>query len=361
MSIDYKQAAGDPTLLALSGEQEKRQGTEPRTYLGASSIGRPCARSLWYGFRHASVVRFDADTLRRFQDGFMGEDLMADRLRLVPGLTLHTRDPKTGKQYGFVDHAGHVRGHADGMVSGLLQSPKTWHVWEHKQVGDKKFVALDKAKAKHGEKDALKAWDEIYYAQAVIYMHWSKLTRHYLTCTTPGGRKITSVRTHASAKDAKKYLARAKQIVFSPVPPERISNDSSWWECKFCDFQDLCHKKRIADVRCRTCLHATPEADGDGRWSCAWHKIDSIPFHGQLQACDDHRFIPALVPVADAIGADPDKNSVTYRLSSGAEFKNGPVGRGSFASAELVANKDNIEGLLSETSEQFREAFHDPA
>src|SRR5690625_5842237 len=90
----------DPTLLAVDEQMEARQQSRFRPYLGMSAIGGPCDRRLWLEFRWADKPRFEARTLYMFDDGHRTEDLMAARLRMVPGITLHTVDPSTGRQFG---------------------------------------------------------------------------------------------------------------------------------------------------------------------------------------------------------------------------------------------------------------------
>ena len=91
-------APADPTLVAVDAAIELRGNAEQhRPYLGMSAIGRACSRALWYGFRWCSPNTFDAATLKRFEDGHRGEDIQADRLRLVEGIELLTIDPRTGR------------------------------------------------------------------------------------------------------------------------------------------------------------------------------------------------------------------------------------------------------------------------
>ena len=78
----------DPTLEAADAALEAAQDRSVRPYLGASAIGDPCARKLWYGFRHAAPPSFSAEVLKRFEDGHHGEDVQAARLRLVDGIEL---------------------------------------------------------------------------------------------------------------------------------------------------------------------------------------------------------------------------------------------------------------------------------
>jgi hypothetical protein len=287
----------DPTLEAIDRAIEARQSRRHRNYLGMSAIGRPCDRELWYSFRHCLRPEFDAASLKRFEDGHRGEDLQAKRLRMVKGIELHVKGAD-GEQFGFEDLGGHFRGHMDGAIRGLLQAPKTWHVWEHKQVSDKGLAKLLKAIQDHGEKAALREWDETYHAQAQLYMWYSGMSRHYLTCSSPGGRHTIGVRTNADKGIAKQYQARASRIIFSQHPPSKLSDDPSWWQCRFCSYQGICHEKAIPEPSCRNCLHTTPEEDGT--WSCV--------VKGPVKMCSLHLFIPDLIGVP----VDANEGSVEY-------------------------------------------------
>ena len=293
----------DPTMLAVDAAMEAHEATKPpRQYLGASGIGHACERKSWLDFRHASPRKIDAKGLRRIHDGFAGEAIMIERLSRVEGITLHINGEYNTDQIGFQDFGGHFRGHLDGMILGLIQSPKSWHVWECKVCDQKKIDALAKLKHEHGEKGALKAWDEIYYGQAQIYMHYMGVDRHYLTACTPGVRDVVTCRTAYDEADAIRIIAKAKRVIQSPTPPARISTDPSWFQCHWCDHQDVCHgSKVVAQSGCRTCVHATPL--DDGTWHCA--RFDEVlAFDKQRAGCPAHLFIPALVPFEQTDSGD---------------------------------------------------------
>lgn len=332
-------AAPDPTLEAVDRAVEARAAAEtPRPYLGMSAIGEPCERRLWYSFRWAVAQRFSAATLYLFEDGHRTEDLIASRLRMAPGVTLHTIDHATGRQIGYSDHGGHFRGHMDGAVLGLAQAPTTWHVWECKATDEEKQAKLEKLKAQ-GEKAALAAWDAVYWAQAIVYMDYSGMDRHYLTCATPGGRRTVSVRTDADPEAAKRLRDKALRIITADAPPERLSDDPNWYQCKLCPAHGICHSRALPAVNCRSCAHATPRLDGDGRWTCAQWDAD-IPRDAQLVGCDAHRYIPALVTFAEAVDADAAANWIEYRMPNGRTFINGDpaaLGPRAYTSAELRA------------------------
>jgi len=352
-------AAPDPTLDAVRVEVERRAAAEPpRGYLGMSSIGMGCERRLWYGFRWAGREQFGCDTLWRFEDGHRSEDVMAARLRLVPGVQLRTVDPRTGHQFGFSDLGGHFRGHADGLVTGLLQAPQALHVWEGKAVNETKFRKLVQLKAEAGEKQALAQWDTVYYAQAILYMAYAEAPRHYLTACTPGGRDMVSVRTDTDLDEARRLRNKAERIITAAEPPPGVSTDPSWYECKVCPFHALCHGGALPAVNHRTSVHATPEMDGDARWSCT-QCGPSLTREQQAAACPHHLYIPALVTHAfqcEQVDASEAENWIEYRLPDGRTFRNGSVtAPGCYTSDELrVAHPSQ---LSDPASDALRVAF----
>jgi hypothetical protein len=277
----------DPTLEAADIALAEAYNAEPsRGYLGMSSIGRPCSREQWYQFRNVKDKTFSADTIKKFIDGHSGEDVQAERLKAVDGITLDTVDPASGKQFEYNWFNGHFSGHSDGVIIGLLQSPRTKHIWEHKQTNDKKFNEFVKLKEKHGEKGVLKEWDTTYYSQAILYMHFAGINRHYLTVSSAGGRATASCRTEANEAEALRLIDKAERIIFSDSAPARISSSPSWFQCKMCDFSDICHSKAIPKMNCRTCLHSTPEKSGG--WSCAIGEYKET-------GCEKHLYLPDML------------------------------------------------------------------
>lgn len=306
----------DPTLAAVDAAIEATENRKsPREYLGMSSIGRECEREAWYGWRWVKQVKFSALSLKRFADGHHGEALQAKRLRLVEGVTLITDDPESGRQIGFSDLNGHFKGHADGAILGLIQAPKTWHIWEHKQVDQTKQNKLVKLAHELGEKNALEKWNATYYAQAILYLHYSGMERHYLTCSTPGGRHTVSVRTEPNPVAAQRLILKAERVINAATPLAKLSDDPDYFVCKMCDFAGVCHGVELAERNCRTCLHASPI--DDGKWHCAANDI-LLSRRNQRAGCmQTHRYIPALVAGEQV---DVRGDAVVYQMRDGAEW-----------------------------------------
>lgn len=227
----------DPTLDAVNAALEAEQSPYTSKNIGFGEIGHECSRHLWYKINLDTPEVFSADTLRIFRNGHEDEAAMAEDLRKVEGIALYTHDPnRDNKQYKLDSLGGRFTGRLDGVIVGLKQAPKTPAIWEHKSVNEKKFNELVKC-------GNLKEWDMKYYAQAQSNMLHAELDRHYMTVSTPGLRRVTSVRTELDKDYAQSLVKKAERIINAKEPPERIG-DSTWYQCKYCRFHDICHNPK---------------------------------------------------------------------------------------------------------------------
>jgi hypothetical protein len=175
-------------------------------------------------------------------------------------------------------------------------------------------------------------------------MRWSGMDRTYYTGVCKDDDRIHGERIRFDAAFAEREEAKARRIVESPTPPAGISEDAAFYQCKFCPAANVCHRSEGVQVNCRTCVHATPEMDGNGRWSCARHKRD-IGTDEQRKGCAEHRLIPDLIPWAKVVSADEGENWIEYRTEAGGTFRNG--GDAGWSSKELVLGP-KIAGLVSD-------------
>ena len=338
----------DPTLAAMNAAIEADGNASPaRQYLGMSGIGKPCHRAIWYDFRWATDRQIAASGLRAIQDGFVNEDVTIKRLRMIPGITLWT-EGEDGQQIGCEDLSGHFRGHLDGVIEGLLQAPKTPHVWENKAVNQKKFDALKKLISDLGEKQALRNWDTTYYAQAQLYMHYTKLTRHYLTVNTPGGRDTVTCRTEYDKASAQHYIDLARSIIASEGPPMRMSEDAAHWQCKWCDHHTTCHTPAYPKPTCRSCAHVTAMLDDQCGWHCRkWD--DRVPVEVQRTGCDQHLYHPEILHFLKPANGNLEQNWVQYEdKTSAATVINGPAAHGGTPSAALYASQRPAPAVVAD-------------
>lgn len=277
--MNLEQHTTPRTVQAIYDWYVAKRKSEHRPHLGGSQIGNPCDRALFYQFRHADRAVFDGRMLRLFETGDREEGRIVANLRAV-GMTVWDRDPDTGKQIRFEAHGGHFALSLDGVVEGVHES-KAAHTAEFKTASDKNFKAI--------KSKGIEAAKPIYYAQAQIGMHMSGLTRCLFVVVNKNTDEIYVERIRYDPAMGMQLVAKAGAIIFAEHPPAKLSNDPAYFECKFCTFQNVCHMGKLPEINCRTCARATPEKDGDGRWSCS----KGNPFG---TVCSSHLFNPFIMP-----------------------------------------------------------------
>lgn len=307
----------DPTLEAMNKQLEYEQTLEQsRHYLGASEIGDECYRKLFYSFRGVAKRIISISGIKAIQDGYQQEETTIKRLRALKNIELHN-DDGNGNQLGFELLLSHFRGHVDGIIKGLLQSPKTYHIFEHKAINEKRFNELNKSIQEKGEKGALRNFDIIYFSQAQIYMHAFQLERHYLVASLPGGRGHTSCRTDYDKKYAEGIIEKAKIIIFDNwTIPARLSDKREFYKCKFCAFQKVCHDGDFPLVNCKTCRYSEPINGGIRK--CLKKEID-ITDDFLMKGCQYHVYNPALI---QAKLIEQQEDGCIYQTDAGYKFAN---------------------------------------
>tara|TARA_R110000824_G_scaffold82382_2_gene206469 strand:+ start:8412 stop:9536 length:1125 start_codon:yes stop_codon:yes gene_type:complete len=347
---------GEPTTTGAVDkflEDEARKSDAPfRGHLGASSIGRECERELWYSFRGATRVEHPGRILRLFGRGHREEPSLVQYLRNI-GVVVHDVDPRSGDQFRYSTHGGHFGGSMDGAAKGLVESPRVWCVLEFKTSNDKSFKQLKKNGVEKSKPE--------HFAQMQVYMGFSGMRRaYYLTVNKNDDSLYSEFVEYKEGVDAE-MIEKARRIISSANPPAKLSEDPSWWKCRFCDHSTVCHStETLPTLTCRTCLHATPETEhgDDSIWSCKLHKVDSLTFSQQVDGCIGHRFIPSVVDFASPVDADEDKNFVEYELRDGGErFRNGDLENGGFSSSDMKRHGSSIIEHRDEIGAALRRAF----
>ena len=261
--MNLEKFATPATIEAIYKYYKDKRKNDHRPHLGGSQIGNECSRALWYQFRHAWSPSFDGRMLRLFETGDREEDRIVSNLRGV-GVTVWERDPETGKQVRFTECGGHFALSLDGVGLGFSESKKP-HTLEFKTMSEKNFKAMKNLGCQKSK--------PVYWAQCQIGMYLAELDRCYFFCVNKNTDEIYGERIKLDKKEAKGLVDKANKIVFADTPPDRLSEDPSFWQCKWCSYWAVCHGCKIPEVSCRTCSHVTPEQDGS--WSCAKGKTRS--------------------------------------------------------------------------------------
>jgi hypothetical protein len=296
------------TATAIVRFYEKNQESGNRPHLGASIIGKPCLRELWYSFRWATAKKFDGRILRLFETGQLAEPRFIENLRGI-GVEILDRDPDTGNQFNFRAVRGHFGGSCDGIGRGFPEAPKSWAIAEFKTHNDDSFKQLKKLGVSNAKPE--------HFAQMQVYMGLAELERALYLAVNKNTDELHSEWIHFERDFFDRLLAKAEKVIDAEVPPEKLSTDPAWYLCKFCDHHAVCHGDRVPQKNCRTCVHATPVEDG--QWGCQHHER-LIPVEEQRMGCRSHLFIPPLINYAEPL--DAGDGWIKYRHRDGLVFAN---------------------------------------
>jgi hypothetical protein len=80
------------------------------------------------------------------------------------------------------------------------------------------------------------------------------------------------------------YVDRAMTLVQLKQAPPKISEDPSWFECRYCPFKGQCHfGEPVTEKNCLSCAFAEPVEGGE--WRCNWWR-SNIPKGHLMKGCD---------------------------------------------------------------------------
>jgi hypothetical protein len=221
---------------------EKEGKKEPRKYLGASSLGDPCARKIQYrymGYKPDEDKGFPANTLRTFNMGHAVEDMMVMYFRDA-GFDLRTISAKKDEQFGFSVADGEIRGHIDGVICGGPLPLNYPMLWECKSANDKKFKEF----VNKGVAEA----NPVYAAQVALYQTYMQLDEN--PCMFTVLNKNTSEvyiefvpYNKALAQEVSdKAVSILKASKAKDILP-RVAQNDDYFLCRFCEFYNTCWDK----------------------------------------------------------------------------------------------------------------------
>lgn len=256
-----------------------------RDHLGASEIGHPCERALWYGFRWINRPTFEGDDqenseekearMRRlFARGHAEEDRLVSILRGA-GARVETVDPATGKQFKILGVGGHFSGSLDGFIW-FSNWPRA--VLEMKTHSVKSY---DKLRIYGNPKGQQQKWKMGHTEQTLLEKSKPK---HVAQMNTYGTKSNTEIAVYVPMEKDSDSLdciqvrkvdrnagvtleQKAERIIRSQLPLAKLHHDQANFDCKFCDHRKTCHEGApISELNCRSCKHAEPMPGP--RWRC---------------------------------------------------------------------------------------------
>lgn len=247
-----------------------------RTHMGASMLGRECAREIWYKFRWAVMGgRFEPRMLRLFNRGHLEEPRMIAMLMAI-GCEFWQHDDN-GDQFRIGWAGGHAGGSGDGVGRGIpdLRADVAF-IAEFKTHGEKSFIKLagrlDEWRAHRADRrspftgEGLRLAKMEHFVQMQLYMRKMGLAAGLYMAVCKNTDDLYAELIVLDPEFADQFLNRAEQLVQAAVPPKKINESAGFWKCKFCDEHAVCHRGAVPARSCRTCRLARPV--DDGTWQC---------------------------------------------------------------------------------------------
>lgn len=238
-----------------------------RKHLGASEIGEECARRLWYSFRWTKLKeQFSGRMLRLFQRGHLEEKRINEYLDAIG----FERKAVTHIEIGN-PHFGGTPDGAVGVIPKYFPYPV---ILEFKTWNTKGFVELVKV--------GVKAHAPKHYAQMCIYAKAYEINHALYIAVNKNDDDLHIELLELDMQFADDMLRKAEHVIESLTPPARISEQATYYKCRFCYFNDVCHQNADPIVNCRSCKFASP--DSNGTWYCNFH-LDTIPDEWIAKGC----------------------------------------------------------------------------
>lgn len=299
-------------LLPLMDDAYRQGDGGFRRHLGASLIGRDCARELQLKWRWATKKAIPPRLQRLFNRGHLEEARFLAMLELIPGVKIYSVTDDGG-QYKWSDFGGHYGSALDGVATGIPDIPNGEPCYaEFKTSADKGFNETVK-------KGCMEAHYEHYVQMQQCMKYYGFKWSLYLMVNKNNDELHAEVIAYDPAI-AERYSRRAGEIIFTTDALPRISNIDTYFKCKFCDERPVCHGTELPLVTCRSCAHWTPLPNGS--FDCARNN-EEVRTRPEA-ACTEHVYDPTLLPAYSYMGGSAEENYTVLRTRDGQEFKQGP-------------------------------------
>ncbi len=204
---------------------EKSHIEEHREYMGASSIGNPCSRAIWYAYKGHAKKPFTAKQLRTFEMGRILEGMIKDQVRLL-GLPLEDNAQITAC---YDDDVKIFQGNVDGM----LEINGRYVILEIKTAKDSSFQTF--------VTKGLRTWSPNYYSQVQAYMGMKGVESAYILVLNKNTGDLHDEYVQFDDLFYHELKAKAKIISEAIEPPERVNKSPLYYICAMCQYKEVCH------------------------------------------------------------------------------------------------------------------------
>jgi CRISPR/Cas system-associated exonuclease Cas4 (RecB family) len=272
----------DKIIESIYSTYEKENATSPSdvrlSRLGSSFIGNECLRQVFFKWRGFDVTKFSGRTLRIFETGDSQEKRILSNLKKA-GFIVHDEELSGGQypvQYSKTDSTGHFITKIDGVVEGIEGDSRP-HLLEIKTLNQKNYNAL----VKHG----VKKHKPVHYEQIQSSLYLFKLEIGLYIGVNKNTEEIFIEIIEPDPDFPKAFNQKIAHLVNATLVPVGISAKPDFYQCKWCDYSEVCFHEKDPLVHCRTCTNSRPIKDGE--WQCALTN-EILSIEDQLNGCSDH-------------------------------------------------------------------------
>lgn len=253
-----------------------------RDHLGASLIGDPCKRKLWYLFRWCYREIFDGRMQRLFNRGHREEERFLEWLRGI-GCQVWPHD-QDGKQFRI----SAVNDHFGGSLDGIAKLPPSYG------IDEPVLLEFKTSGTGQGYNKVAELGMEIakpqHFAQTSTYGSEPKFNFNYcLYCIiNKNDDSITIELVKLNHGHGQNMRVKAEQIINSREAPPRLSNNPTYKDCAYCVAKGICHGQDKPEKNCRSCKFSFPTETGT--WYCEEHS-EFIPTEVIKTGCENYKAI----------------------------------------------------------------------
>jgi hypothetical protein len=279
-TVAGRDALAEQILKDIDEYCQKAYDDGPRSHLGASLIGNECEFYLWAEFRWMKREIFSGRMQRLFNRGHLEEERIIEWLTAIGFEVKQTE--VDGKQIRIAACEGHFGGSCDGngeLPKRYLRKELESYapiLLEFKTSNDKAFPEVENM-------GVIKA-KPVHYKQMCTY--GCKLGIQYalyiMINKNNDALNIELIELDWEIGEAE--IQKAEKVIFAIIPPPKIAGHGpTYWKCKWCYKNGICHMDHPIDKNCRSCQFAQPVANA--QWHChQWNAI--IPAEAIVNGCD---------------------------------------------------------------------------
>jgi len=265
-------------------ESEERYGNFT---IGFGSIGKECARELYYGLHWVKKGTITAKTQRIFDVGHMFEamaikdlkDIGIDVFKRIDGEKIPMTGERNESQEKLVGLTGHSKGKPDGRCLGVMEAPLTEHLLELKTMNQKNYDAVLKS--------GVYAANKVYFAQVQRCMKEMDLTRCLFMAINKNTCEYYIERIYFDPAYAKDLVRKEISIITTDEPPVKAF-PKGHYKCDWCNQKKICDLDIEPEMNCRTCEFS--DMENGGLWSCNVAKKQKIlSIDDQMAGCKKYK------------------------------------------------------------------------